>query len=105
MGIAQQPRTQNYYLVFYNEINTMLDKFLQIHEDIKFMQYTDFYEIKDIGAGGYGTVYKARHKINEYPIKEHKYVVLKQFNNFDLAPALFISEVSIAIVSIHMPLI
>ena len=94
MGITQQPFTQDYYLVFYNDINTILDGFLQIHEGVKFMQYDNFYEIEKIGAGGYGTVYKARHKINEYPIMENEYVVLKQFHGFEQKPELFISEVS-----------
>ena len=26
------------------------------------MQYSDFYELKEIGSGGYGTVYTARYK-------------------------------------------
>ena len=55
------------------------------------MQYDDFDEIKEIGAGGYGTVYTAKYKV--WNMKE-KTVVLKRFNSFDEAPELFISEVS-----------
>ena len=58
------------------------------------MQYDDFDEIKEIGAGGYGTVYTAKYKNNleEEDIKE--IVVLKRFKSFDKTPELFISEVS-----------
>ena len=61
------------------------------------MQYDDFYEIKEIGSGGYGTVYtaKLRHKIIEPSGIEVERVVLKQFKNIDRMTELFISEVSI----------
>ena len=57
------------------------------------MQYDDFYDIKEIGSGGYGTVYTAKYK------KPSKYgipplVVLKKFKNIDRKTELFISEVS-----------
>ena len=60
------------------------------------MQYSDFYELKEIGFGGYGTVYTA--KCREYSRGYYREdipetVVLKQFKSFD-APELFISEVS-----------
>ena len=62
-----------------------------------FMQYDDFYEIKEIGSGGYGTVYTAKYKYKErlqFPPPE--YVVLKRFkNNIDKNAELFINEVSI----------
>ena len=57
------------------------------------MQYNDFYELKEIGAGGYGTVYTAKYRnYSEAYMKET--VVLKRFKNFDETPELFISEVS-----------
>ena len=57
------------------------------------MQYVDFDEITEIGAGGYGTVYTAKYgKYSEENIPET--VVLKQFKSFDKMPELFISEVS-----------
>ena len=64
------------------------------------MQYGDFYELKEIGSGGYGTVYTAKYKGTA---KYKKYsgvfdmpqtVVLKRFKSFDETPELFISEVS-----------
>ena len=57
------------------------------------MQFSEFYKLKEIGSGGYGTVYTARYKGKlEWPMKET--VVLKRFKNFDETPELFISEVS-----------
>ena len=55
------------------------------------MQYSDFDEITEIGAGGYGTVYTAKQK--KY-VNMQETVVLKRFNNFDETSELFISEVS-----------
>ena len=61
---------------------------------LTFMQYDDFYEIKEIGSGGYGTVYTAKYKkYSEADIPEK--VVLKKFKNIDNKIELFISEVSI----------
>ena len=56
------------------------------------MQYADFYEIKRIGVGGYGTVYTAKYE----GVEEHvpRTVVLKCFRNTDETPELFLSEVS-----------
>ena len=56
------------------------------------MQYSDFYELKEIGFGGYGTVYTAKYKGGDKYIPET--VVLKRFKSFDEMPELFISEVS-----------
>ena len=53
------------------------------------MQYGDFDGMEEVGSGGYGTVYTAKHK--EYSER----VVLKQFKNFDGKTELFISEVTI----------
>ena len=61
----------------------------------EFMQYDDFYEIEEIGSGGYGTVYTAKHKIVRYGEERERVVVLKKFKNFDKNAELFISEVSI----------
>ena len=59
------------------------------------MQYSDFYELKEIGAGGYGTVYTAKYtKYAEVSNMLEETVVLKQFKSFDETPELFISEVS-----------
>ena len=69
--------------MFYHEIRPILDKIIQYYGNIKYMQYSDFYELKEIGFGGYGTVYTAKYK---------RYSELR-FKSFD-APELFISEVS-----------
>ena len=59
------------------------------------MQYSDFDQIKEIGVGGYGTVYTAKYKkyseIEDMEMRET--VVLKRMRNFDQTPELFISEV------------
>jgi len=58
------------------------------------MQYSDFDEITEIGAGGYGTVYTAKYKKYLEVMGMQQTVVLKRFKNFDEMPELFISEVS-----------
>ena len=65
------------------------------------MQYDDFYELKEIGFGGYGTVYTAKYKGTAkykrfFAVEENipETVVLKRFKSFDETPELFISEVS-----------
>jgi hypothetical protein len=58
------------------------------------MQYSDFDELKEIGAGGYGTVYTAKYKWYSAEVSMEETVVLKQFKSFDETPELFISEVS-----------
>ena len=49
----QEPSTKGYYLVFYHDIHAVLDRFIQTNEKVKYMQYADFDEIKEIGSGGY----------------------------------------------------
>jgi len=57
--------------------------------------YSDFYELKEIGYGGYGTVYTAKYKkYLEVRDMNEETVVLKRFKDFDQKPELFISEVS-----------
>ena len=58
------------------------------------MQYSDFGEMKQIGAGGYGTVYTAKYRKYSEVWFMGETVVLKQFKSFDEMPELFISEVS-----------
>ena len=71
-----------------------MDKFIRNNDRVKYIQYNDFYELKEIGAGGYGVVYTAKYgKYSEVRDIEET-VVLKRFNNFDKTPELFISEVS-----------
>ena len=58
------------------------------------MRYSDFYELKEIGSGGYGTVYTSKYRkyLEVWGIEET--VVLRRFKRFDEMPDLFISEVS-----------
>ena len=55
------------------------------------MQYSDFGELKEIGAGGYGTVYTAKYKNYSKVRHMQQTVVLKQFKKTLKS---FISEVS-----------
>ena len=79
---------RKYYLVFYHDIHAILDRFIRNNSYVNYMQYSDFEEIKEIGSGGYGTVYTARYNA------KLETVVLKRFKSFDEMPELFISEVS-----------
>ena len=94
IGITQEPSTQEYYLVFYHELHIILYKIVQCYERVQYIQYDDFDELKEIGSGGYRTVYTAKYK--KYLV-EHipETVVLKRFKSFDQTLELFISEVSI----------
>ena len=58
------------------------------------MQYSDFGEMKQIGSGGYGTVYTAKYRKYSEVRDMEETVVLKQFKNFNKTQELFISEVS-----------
>ena len=58
------------------------------------MHYSDFYEFKEIGSGGYGTVYTAKYRKYIEVEKMEETVVLKRFKGFDGTPELFINEVS-----------
>ena len=58
------------------------------------MQYNDFYELKEIGSGGYATVYTAKYKTYSEIRRMQQTVVLKRFKSFDHTPELFISEVT-----------
>ena len=59
-----------------------------------YMHYSDFYELKEIGSGGYGTVYTAKYRKYSADEDMPETVVLKRFKSFDETPELFISEVS-----------
>src|SRR5438128_12167828 len=99
IGITQELSTRVYYLVFYNDMKAILNRIMRIMNDMPyktmFIQYDDFYEIKEIGSGGYGTVYTAKHKIDKGLIQYDEQVALKKFKNIDKNAELFISEVSI----------
>ena len=60
------------------------------------MQYSDFYELKEIGSGGYRTVYTAKYKRYSEVYNMQQTIVLKWFKSFDYyeTQELFISEVS-----------
>ena len=87
LGITQEPSTKGYYLVFYHDT---YGSFIQINKNVECMEYGDFYEIKEIGCGGYGTIYTAKYEL----VDEPETVVLKRFKHFDQMPELFINEVS-----------
>ena len=78
--------------MFYHDVHSLLDSFVRNNDYVKYMQYSDFYELKEIGTGGYGTVYTAKYKGEKRMLSTT--VVLKQFKSFDETPELFISEVS-----------
>ena len=79
--------------MFYHDVHSLLDSFVRNADFVKYMQYSDFYELKEIGSGGYGTVYTAKYR-NYSEEKMEETVVLKRFKSFDETPELFISEVS-----------
>src|SRR6185295_11628358 len=96
IGITQEPFTREYYLVFYHEICPIIDRLIQryYHAKCQYMQYDDFGELKEIGVGGYGTVYTAKYKKYSEVKNMKETVVLKRFKSFDETPELFTSEVS-----------
>ena len=94
IGITQDPSTREYYLIFYQDVHSLLDRFIRNNKRVEYMQYSDFEEIKEIRSGGYGSVYTAKYK-NYTEVEDMKEtIVLKQIRNFDETPELFISEVS-----------
>ena len=93
IGVTQEPSTREYYLVFYHNIYSLLDRFIRLNDDVKYMQYNDFYELKEIGSGGYKTVYSAKYKYSEED-NIPEIVVLICFKSYDQTPELFIHEVS-----------
>ena len=80
--------------MFYHEIRPILDRFIRNNKRVKYLQYSDFYKLKEIGFGGYGTVYTAKYKKYSKVKYMKETVVLKRFKNFDEMPKLFISEVN-----------
>ena len=80
--------------MFYYDIRAILDRFIQRCDGLRYMQYNDFYELKEIGSGGYGTVYTAKYRKYSEVRRMQQTVVLKRFKSFDETPELFISEVS-----------
>ena len=80
IGITQEPSTRKYYLVFYHDVHAILDKFIRNNERVKYMQYSNFYELKEIGSGGYGTVYTAKYNGEVFIYGDT--AVLKRFKSF-----------------------
>ena len=71
-----------------------MDSFIRNNKHVKYIQYSDFDELKEIGSGGYGSVYTARYKkYSEVKNMDEETVVLKQIRSFDETSELFISEV------------
>jgi len=72
-----------------------LDRFIQLRDNVKRIEYANFDEITEIGSGGYGTVYTAKYrKYSEVRDMEEETVVFKRFKSFDQTPELLISEIS-----------
>src|SRR5438132_11310461 len=62
IGITQEPSTREYYLVFYYDVHALLNSFIRNHLRVKYIEYSDFYELNEIGSGTYATVYTAKYK-------------------------------------------
>src|SRR6185295_2685921 len=83
IGITQEPSTRAYYLVFYHDVRALVNTFIRHNEKVEHIQYDDFYEVKEIGAGGYGTVYTAKYKkYSEVYNMEEETIVLKRVRSF-----------------------
>ena len=80
--------------MFYHDVHSLLDSIVRNNDRVKYMQYSDFYELKEVGSGGYGTVYAAKYRNYSEVRRMQQTVVLKRFKSFDKIPELFISEVS-----------
>ena len=80
--------------MLYRDIHALLNRFIRLNEHVKYIQHTDFDEIKEIGSGGYGKVYTAKYRNYSEEDDIPETVVLKRLKSFDETPELFISEVS-----------
>jgi len=83
--------SKEYYLVFYHDIRAILNKFIQMNEDVEYIQYTHFEEIKEIESSACTTVYTAKYTFLQ---NRQESVVLKHFKSSDETVELFINEVS-----------
>ena len=88
--------TREYYLVFYHDVHALLDRFIlnNPYRYVKYMRYSDFYGLKEIGSGCYGTDYTATYNSHSAVEDMGETVLLKRFKSFDETLELFISEVS-----------
>ena len=77
--------------MLYRDIHTPLDKFIQSNSAVEYMHFAGFYELKESGSGGYGTVYTAKYRNHSWSVPQT--VALKRFKHFDQTLELFISEV------------
>ena len=77
--------------MFYHDIHALLGRTIQINKRVEYIEYDEFDGIKEIAAGGYGTVSTARYSAKK---RTPETVVLKRFKRFHETPELFISEVS-----------
>ena len=69
--------------MFYHDIHALLGRFMRINPCIEYLQYSDFYELKEIGSGGYRTVYTAKYRNYSEVWNMEETVVLKRFKSFD----------------------
>jgi len=96
IGITQEPLTDDYYLVFYNDIHSVLDVTMQMAESafghgLSWLDLNDFEKIEEIQSHC-KTVYIAKCK-NPAKLQSTSNVVLKQFSNSDQMFKMLIFEV------------
>ena len=103
IGITKEPLTEDCYLVFHYDMQSVLDHIVHIINsvlwcDFSWINYNELDEIKKIGSGGYGTVYTAKCKDSLIPQLKggSNQVVLRCANNINS----LISEVNIFLVSV-----
>ena len=80
--------------MFYYDVHSLLDRFIRRNNYVEYLLYNDFYELKEIGSGGYGSVYTAKYRKYSEVKDMEETVVFKRIRNFDKMPELLISEVS-----------
>ena len=77
----------NYYLNFRKSGNEFLDQFIQKSQDLLWIPYNKFENIKYLDEGGFGTIYEAIWS------NTNTKVVLKCLNNLDENFDEFLNEV------------
>jgi len=93
IGITQRA-LGDYYLIFYYKIHSLFNKFIQIIKfsdfGIKFIPFDNFDNIREIGSGGYGTIYITKYKHLSNP-SQLENVALKRYKRYYQSFELFVS--------------